>query len=130
MKVAELIKEINQYVEQLDFVTARKLIEVNLEVLNKNRLLLNSNARELLKIFTDQYESGFKPISKQDLATLVAINTYATNFDLRSIKFLVKDKAKLLLRHDVVEYLNKDAKVILEGMGIITKGEVGVSGIR
>lgn len=124
MKVDELIKEINQYVEQLDFVTARKLIEVNLEVLNQNKLSLKSNARELLKISTEQHESGYEPMSKQDLATLVAINTHATNFDLRSIKFLVKDKAKLLLRHDVIEYLNKDAKAILEGMGVITKGEV------
>jgi len=121
MKIQELIQEINKYVEELDFVTARKLIEGNIEVLNSHKLTLNSNARELLKIITEQLESGKDPISRKDMASLIAINSYAANFDMASIKLIVKNNAKLLLRHDVIDYLNKDAKAILEGMGVINK---------
>lgn len=121
MKIEELIIEINKYVEKLDFVTARKLIEENLEVVKKHRTSLNSNARELLKILVDRIESGHDPISRQDMASIIAINSFASNFDIQSLKLIVKDKAKLLLRKDAVEYLNKDARVILEGMGAISK---------
>lgn len=120
MKPEELINQINKFVEQLDFVTARKLIEDNLEILKKYRVSLKSNARELLKIIVERSEAGNNPISRQEMATLLAINSYASKFDVRSLKIIVKDKASLLLRKDVVEYLNNDAKVILEGMGAIT----------
>ncbi|MBY0124115.1 hypothetical protein [Bacillus sp. S/N-304-OC-R1] len=121
MKVEDVIVDINKYMEQLDFVTARKLIEENLEVLNKHRIALKSNARELLKFLTDRHESGHEAITRQEMATLIAINTYATNFDVRGLKLIIKDKAKLLLRSDVIQYLNKDARVILDGMGVIAK---------
>ncbi|TCJ05166.1 hypothetical protein [Cytobacillus praedii] len=121
MKVNELIQEVNKNVENLDFVTTRKLIEDNIEMLSKHKVLLKSNARELLKMLEDRLDAGYEPISRQDMATVIALNTYATKFDIRSIKLIVKDKAKLLLRKDVVEYLNKDAKVLLEGMGVIEK---------
>ena len=122
MKVEDLIADINNYMEQLDFVTARKLIEENLDVLNKHRISLKSNARELLKFLVERHNSGHKPISRQEMATLIAINTYATNFDIRGLKLIIKDKAKLLLRTDIHEYLNKDAKTILDGMGVINTG--------
>jgi hypothetical protein len=121
LKVEELIQEVNKNVENLDFVTTRKLIEDNIEVLSKHKVLLKSNARELLKMLTDRLDAGYEPISRQDMATVIALNTYATKFDIRSMKLIVKDKAKLLLRRDVVEYLNKDAKALLEGMGVIEK---------
>ncbi len=121
LKVNELIQEVNKNVENLDFVTTRKLIEDNIEMLSKHKVLLKSNARELLKMLEDRLDAGYEPISRQDMATVIALNTYATKFDIRSIKLIVKDKAKLLLRKDVVEYLNKDAKVLLEGMGVIEK---------
>lgn len=121
MKVEELISEINKYMEQLDFVVARKLIEENLEVLNKNRISLKSNARELLKFLIDRHESGYEPVSRQEMATLYAINTYASNFDIRGLKLIIKDKAKLFLRTDILQYLNNDARVILDGMGVINK---------
>ncbi len=121
LKVEELIQEVNKNVEQLDFVTTRKLIEENIEVLSKHKVLLKSNARELLKMLTDRLDAGYEPISRKDMATVIALNSYATKFDIRSMKLIVKDKAKLLLRRDVVEYLNKDAKVLLEGMGVIEK---------
>ncbi|MEH7124106.1 hypothetical protein V7127_12775 [Bacillus sp. JJ1773] len=121
MKVENLIADINKYMEQLDFVTARKLIEENLNVLDKHRISLKSNARDLLKFLIERHDAGNQPISRQDMATLIAINTYATNFDIRGLKLIIKDKAKLLLRTDILEYLNKDAKAILDGMGVINR---------
>ncbi|MFO1445395.1 hypothetical protein KDN24_19775 [Bacillus sp. Bva_UNVM-123] len=119
MKPEDLIDQINNFVEQLDFITARKLMEDNLEILKKHRVSLKSNARELLKLIVERTESGQDPITRQDMAILIAINSYASKFDMRSLKMLVKDKAKLLLRKDAVDYLNQDARVLLEGMGAI-----------
>jgi hypothetical protein len=121
MRIEDLIKDINKLVENLDLVTARKLIENNLGVLNDNKKLLNSNGRELLKFFTERLESGYQQISREEMATITAINSYASNFDIRSIKFLLKNNTKFLLRNDVNEYLNNDAKAILIGMGAIGK---------
>lgn len=121
MRIEDLIKDINKLVENLDLVTARKLIENNLVVLNDNKRLLNSNGRELLNFFTERLESGYQQISRGEMATITAINSYASNFDIRSIKFLLKNNTKFLLRNDVNEYLNNDAKAILIGMGAIGK---------
>ncbi|HHY74786.1 MAG TPA: hypothetical protein GX497_16480 [Bacillus bacterium] len=124
MQVDELIKEINKYVEELDFVTTRKLIESNIEVLKDHKFLLKSNARELLKLINDQLESGREPLSRKEMSLLLALNSYANNFDLTSIKLIVKNNAKLFLKNDVVDYLNKDAITLLEGLGVIHKKEM------
>jgi hypothetical protein len=120
MELRELIKQINKSVEELDFATARKYIETNITILNENKNSLKSNARELLEFLTDKLNSGYKPLTRQEMATISAINSYASKFEMRQIKMIVKEKAPLFLRQDVVEYLNADAKVILEGMGIIS----------
>ncbi|MEH7342647.1 hypothetical protein V7122_01980 [Bacillus sp. JJ1532] len=119
MQIQELISKINISVEELDLVTARKYIEENIDSLNGNKNLLKSNARTLLDFFTNS--SITKSLSRQDMATIHSINTYATRFDLRGLKLFIKDKAELLLRNDVVQYLNSDAKILLEGMGAIEK---------
>ncbi|MEH7125699.1 hypothetical protein V7127_21035 [Bacillus sp. JJ1773] len=119
MQIQELISKINISVEELDLVTVRKYIEENIDLLNGNKNLLKSNARTLLDFFTNS--SITKSLSRQDMATIHSINTYATRFDLRGLKLFIKDKAELLLRNDVVQYLNSDAKILLEGMGAIEK---------
>ncbi|HWO75329.1 MAG TPA: hypothetical protein VNM69_05325 [Bacillus sp. (in: firmicutes)] len=120
MDIQELIEKVNQSTDELDFVTARVYIEENLNVLKEKQAKLNSNARELLRFLVTQMESGVKPLSRQELAIINTINAYATKFDMRGIKFLVKDHSKLLFRKEVVDYLNSDAKIILEGMGAIS----------
>ena len=121
MSIKELIKKINQSVDELDLVTTRKYIEANIEVLNDNKRFLKSNARELLNFLTSRLESGYEPLTRAELATVTAINSYATKFDVRSIKMIIKGKEPLLIRKDFVDYLNSDAKIILEGMGAIEK---------
>lgn len=121
MKLRELITEINKNVESLDFATARKYIEENITILNENKNTLKGNARELLEFLTDRLNSGHEPLTRQEMTTINVINSYASKFEVRQIKMIVKDKAPLFLRKDVVDYLNTDAKVLLEGMGVITK---------
>lgn len=123
MEIKELIAKINKSVEQLDLVTTRKYIEENLEILNKNKSLLQGNARELLTFLTSRLESGHKPLARTEMATIHAINSYATQFDLRSIKTTIKGREQLLLRKEFVEHLNSDAKIILQGMGAIHKSD-------
>ncbi|MDF2605974.1 MAG: hypothetical protein K0S34_164 [Bacillales bacterium] len=122
MQLDELISKINQSVEELDFVTTRIYIEENVQILNENKNLLKKNARDLLEFITKRLDSGKEPFKRQELAVFNALNNYALKFDLRGLKVCVKDNAKLLLRDDVIYYLNSDAKILLEGMGVI-KGD-------
>jgi uncharacterized protein (UPF0305 family) len=121
MDIEQVIKEINNSVSALDLVTARKYIEENMDLLNSKRHYLNKNARELLKIVTDMHNSDYKPLKRNELAIINTINTYAIRFDLRGLKLLIKENSQLFLREDIIPYFNKDAKIVLEGMGAITK---------
>ncbi|MEH7236742.1 hypothetical protein [Bacillus sp. JJ1562] len=121
MDIEQIIREINNNVDALDLVTARKYIEENIELLNSKRHFLNRNARDLLKLLTDMHNSDCKPLQRNELAIINTINTYATKFDLRGLKLLIKENSQLLLREDIIPYFNKDAKIVLEGMGAITK---------
>jgi hypothetical protein len=49
------------------------------------------------------------------------VNSYASNFDLRGLKVVIRDHSLLFLRNDIEAYLNSDARIILEGMGAIPK---------
>lgn len=121
----KVIASINKSVEELDFVTTRKFLEENLEFSNTNRLLLKKNARELLDFLIENQESGVKPLGRKELAIVNTINVYATKFDIRGLKFVVKENAQLLLREDVIPYLNTDAKALLGSMGVIAKNHAG-----
>ena len=112
---------INNSVDQLNFTSARKYIEENIELVNQNRVHLKSNAREILAFLNDLFESGEKPITKREVAALNTINIYATRFDVRGLKLNLKGKEQLLLKKEALNYLNNDAKILLESMGAIKK---------
>lgn len=112
----ELIRKINQSVEELDLVTTRLYIENNLDVVSDNKKYLKRNAREILNFLIEQKKSGVQPLSRQELAIIKAVNTYASQFDLSGIKLLLKEHPQLFIREDIVAYLNRDAKIILDGM--------------
>ncbi|PLT32904.1 hypothetical protein [Bacillus sp. V5-8f] len=122
MNIKDLLLKINQSVNELDLVTTRKYIEENLEILNDNRNLLKGNARVLLEFLTNRRDAGHEPLTRGEMATASAINSFASKFDVRSVKVTIKDKEKLLMRKDFIDHLNADAKIILEGMGAIQKG--------
>jgi len=115
----ELILNINKSVDSLELSIARKYIEENLEILKEHKTLLNSNARELLIFISNRQKEGFEQLTRKEMMVIYAINTNATKFDLREIKKIIKDNAMLLVRKDVLDFLNTDAKVILEGMKAI-----------
>nr|WP_285856902.1 hypothetical protein [Mesobacillus subterraneus] len=117
----ELTATINKYVEDLDFGTARVYLEENLTVLNENKNKLNSNARALLEFISDRQQEGVQPLTRKDMSIINATNSYASKFDLRGLKVLVRDNSQLFLRSDISAYINADAKIILEGMGSIKK---------
>ncbi|QED46047.1 hypothetical protein [Cytobacillus dafuensis] len=121
MNINEVISKLNESIDELDLVSSRRYIEQNMDILNNNKNLLKSNARVLLDFFTNSLEAGVKPLNRQELSTIHSINTYASRFDLRGLKVFIKGKENLLLRADAIQYLNADAKIILEGMGAIEK---------
>lgn len=124
MHVLDLIGRINNSVEELDFAAARMYMEDNIEILNANRSHLKSNARDLLEFLTKRMEAGVKPLTRKDMAILNAVNSYASKFDLRSLKVVIRDHSLLFLRNDISAYLNTDARIILEGMGAIPKASL------
>lgn len=50
---------------------------------------------------------------------IYSVNAYASNFDIRGIKMSVKNNSNLLKREDVLNYLNDDAKALLENMKVL-----------
>ncbi|MEH7342772.1 hypothetical protein V7122_02610 [Bacillus sp. JJ1532] len=119
MKLDELVNKINQCVDEFDYVSARKYIEENIGVLEGRMQLLKGNARVILNFLIEQLNSGVEPLSRKELTVINAINAYAYKFDLRGIKVMLKENAKLFLREDIIVYLNSDAKIILTGMKVI-----------
>lgn len=116
MNFQELITLINKSVEELDFVTARKYIEQNLDLLKEKKPHLKSNARDLLNFLENQQ---FEPIKRSELAIINSINLYSTKFDIRGLKFTIRENNQLMLRNDLLLYLNTDAKALLESMKVI-----------
>jgi len=117
----ELILIINKAVDELDFVSARRLIEENLDFVERFRVHLKSNAREILNLIKEKINQGEKPVTKSEINLINAINIYASKFDLRGLKLSIKGKEQLFLREEVKSYLNGEAKIMLEGMGTIRK---------
>ncbi|MFJ8064925.1 hypothetical protein ACIQYS_09850 [Psychrobacillus sp. NPDC096426] len=123
MDIVELVKKINQCIENLDLVSARRYIEGNLESLNQNKHLLRGNARSLLEFITKRTDAGIIPLNRREMNVIYSINSYASKFDLRGLKLSIKNNANLLMREDVKQYLNEDAKTLLEGFNAIRKVE-------
>ncbi|MCT2345054.1 hypothetical protein [Niallia taxi] len=121
MYVEQLIETVNAKVEELDLVTARKLMEDNIDYLRKNERKLKKNGRELLKFITDSIESGYQHPTRHELAIYNSINSYASKFDVRGLKLLIQGNEQTLLKKAARSYLNGDAKVLLEGLGAISK---------
>lgn len=122
MNPQELITLVNKAVEELDFLTTRKYIEQNMDLLKENKSLLKSNARELLSFLENQ---KIEPMKRSELAIINTINSYSSNFNIRGLKFVIKENTKLFLRKDLSLYLNSDAKALLESMKVILPRDEG-----
>ncbi|MBS4174284.1 hypothetical protein [Bacillus sp. FJAT-49736] len=117
MELIELISEINDSMERYDLVTARIYIEENIELLSENKHRLKGNSSKVLDFLTD--ESNQQPLNRDDFAIISKVNLYASEFDVSGIRIVLKNNIALFLKEDVLEYLNSDAKIILESMGTI-----------
>lgn len=116
MNAQELFKAINQCVDELDFISARKYMEQNQTLLQRAHHRLNRNAQELLQFVTDK---GGDTLTQKEINTLHALNHYASNFDIRAFKLIVKDQAALISKKASLAYLNQDAKALLESMNAV-----------
>lgn len=123
MRTKDIITSINGFVDSLNFSTARKFIEENYELVSENRHLLNHNAREIFKFVEKHLNSEEEPLTRDEIRAITVVNTYATKFDLRGLKLTLKGKEQLFLKEHVLGYLNADAKILLEGLGVINKRE-------
>ena len=119
MDISDLMKKINQSIDNMDLVTARSFIENNLELISENRHLLKSNARSLFEMLLNNTESVINKLNRNEMNVIYSINKYASNFDVRGLKLSIKNNSALLVRKDIKHYLNEDAKTLLTGMKVI-----------
>lgn len=121
--ITTIITKINKACDDLDFVSARVLIETNLLKLSeaKQYRLLNSNGRVLIKhvLADSKKEKSENKITRNDLLTIKKINEYCSNFDISMLKRTLKSSFDLVQRDDILPLLNNDAKIILDNMGAL-----------
>ncbi|MFD1737013.1 hypothetical protein ACFSCX_10605 [Bacillus salitolerans] len=119
MNFKEVITTINQLVERVDLVKARQNIELNINIVNANKRFLSQDARELLDFINNQRGTNSDTITRTEMVTISAINSFASKFDVKSIRNTIKNKEQLLMKKGIWTLLNKDAKVILKSIGSI-----------
>ncbi len=95
-------------------------MEENKELLKGNKHRLHSSAQDLLAFVLNE---NTDPLSQSEINIIYTINDYATNFDIRALKLIVKDRVALINRRDAFSYLNRDAKALLESMHVLTLRE-------
>ncbi|MGE7111427.1 hypothetical protein [Lysinibacillus sp. NPDC047702] len=121
--ITTIIAKVNKACDELDFVSARVLIETNLLKLSeaKHYRLLNSNGRVLIKhvLADSKTEESANKLTRNDLLTIKKINEYCSNFDISMLKRTLKNSFDLVQRADVLPLLNNDAKIILDNMGAL-----------
>lgn len=123
MDLNELMKKINNSIDNLDLVSSRILIEENLDLVNENRHHLRSNARSLLDILQNQLKSSINTLNRREMNVIFSINAHASNFDLRGLKLSIKNNPELFMRKDILHFLNSDARTLLIGMKVINKAQ-------
>ena len=121
MDFQELIKQLNKSIDILDLVSARKYIEENIDILTKNRRLLHGNSRAMFDLIKEKIDTGEKPLICHEMAVIYSLNTYATKFDLTGLKLVVNNNPELFLNEEIKQYLNADAKTLLQGMNVLQK---------
>ena len=121
--IATIITKVNKACDELDFVSARVLIETNLLKLSEAKYyrLLNTSGRVLIKhILTNSNpQQDSTKLSRTDLLTIQKINEYCSDFDISMLKRTLKNAFDLVQRPDVHPLLNSDAKTILNNMGAL-----------
>lgn len=119
MDFQELLKQLDKSIGSLDLVSARKYIEENLDILTKNRQLLRGNSRAMFDLIKQKIDSGEKPLSRHEMTVIYSINTYATKFDLAGLKLVVNNNPELFMNEEIKQYLNADAKTLLQSMKVL-----------
>ena len=119
MDFQQLLKQLNKSIDSLDLVSARKYIEENIDILTKNKQLLRGNSRAMFELIKQKQDAGEKPLSRHEMNVIYSINTYSTKFDLTGLKLVVNNNPELFLNEDIKQYLNADAKTLLQGMKVL-----------
>ena len=122
--IGTIVVKVNKACDDLDFVSARGIIEANLLKLSEAKYyrLLNASGRVLIKhILADNKVQKDTKISltRTDLLVINKINEYCSNFDISMLKRTLKNSLELVQRSDVMPLLNNDAKIILDDMGAL-----------
>ena len=119
--IRTVIVKINKACDEVDFVSARILIEGNIKQLSEgiNYRQLNSNAQILIKHVLSDHTGDSNKLSRTEMLTIHNINQYCSEFNISMLKRTLKNSLVLKQREDVAPLLNKDAKIILENMGVL-----------
>ena len=116
VNVKSLTKTINRFVDEKDFPSARRLIELNLKVLETldYKENLSHNAREFLYII--QEEQGNNKLSRETLLWINELNSASNSFDITRLRLLTKGRAALLEDKEIQKHLTDITKNVLTGL--------------
>lgn len=119
--IRTIITNINHCCDNLEFVDARRLIQLNLVKLSSATYynLLNNNAKALVKLILKEHEDGNEPLTRLELLKLNDINKYSKDFDISMLKRTLKDAVDLIQRKEAQVQLTENAKYILQTMGAL-----------
>lgn len=113
MNSNELFKLINRCVDEMDFISARRVMEENVEIIMESKHRLQQNARELFEFVVS---TDGELLTQKDIQIIHVLNNHAVHFDVRSFKRTMKENAVLISKKDTITYLNEDAKALLESI--------------
>ena len=119
--IEEIIEKINENMEKLDILATKKIIEDYMLQLDRRRHHLLASARELFDSIKHKQESGLPPLTRKEVSILYTINIYASKFDIRGVRAVIKAHPELWVRDDIDHYFNEDAKILLQGMNVIPR---------
>ena len=122
--IGTIVVKVNKACDDLDFVSARSLIETNLIKLSEAKYyrLLNASGRVLIKhVLADGkgQNDTQKTLTRTDILIINKINEYCSNFDISMLKRTLKNSFELVQRSEALPLLNNDAKIILDDMGAL-----------
>lgn len=73
----------------------------------------------MFDLIKQKNDSGEKALSRHEMNVIYSINSYATKFDLAGLKLVVNNNPEILLNEKTKQYLNIDAKTLLQGMNVL-----------
>lgn len=120
MELERIIRKINIACEKGQLKMARYLIDTHLEDFddNKKYMLLNDNARTLVKVARESKSNEAQGLTRHDILVIGEINKASHNFDITRLKLVIKNSVETLHKPSIRPMLSETTKSVLKSIGL------------